>query len=276
MATLVQSEWIAAVAYIGFPLYYLFTSHPFSRRDQRYYEHLTLHSRVYPRPGPWQNIFWIGWTILYIFIGVASYLFWRDADSTASQYVAGLTLHWLALLFNFGWSNVFFKRRRPIVAFIYCIIIVAGSLGFFICAIILGMTASAVLYAFNVAWLVYATVMTAVAAFSVPPYKEKTDSDEEAPLLPQPAVTEQVSQQQQQQPYFAATTLQQQISNMTPEMQHALLRQAFPVQQHATTAMMFGQQYQEPAGPIDFAALKMPGQQLSSSASRQHNSLKKR
>ena len=178
-----QQELLAAAVYVGLPLYYLFTYQAWSASDQRYYDYLVSQNRAYPR-GAWQNVFWIAWTVLYPCVGAASYLFWRDhsASNSVDAYVAGNVLHWLGLLFNFGWARVFFTMRRPVVAFIYCLLSLAGGVGFFACSIIVGAVASAILTGFYVAWLVFATYLTGVAAFAVAPMPRQGNSDDDYQL----------------------------------------------------------------------------------------------
>lgn len=49
------------------------------------------------------------WTTLYIMMGTAAYLAWRAG--------ASLTLFWVQLGLNLGWSLLFFGLRRPDLAF---------------------------------------------------------------------------------------------------------------------------------------------------------------
>lgn len=62
------------------------------------------------RPPNW--LFGPVWSILYLMIAVAGWLIWRAAGDTAAGQAA-LAVYAVQLLFNAGWSAVFFGLRRP-------------------------------------------------------------------------------------------------------------------------------------------------------------------
>ncbi|RYD94016.1 MAG: tryptophan-rich sensory protein [Sphingobacteriales bacterium] len=51
------------------------------------------------------------WTILYIMMGVASYLVWAKRDTKQTYYNAR-SMYVMSLVANFGWSFVFFSQHN--------------------------------------------------------------------------------------------------------------------------------------------------------------------
>lgn len=164
--------WLGLGVFIGFPMYYLLTDLPYSKRDDKYYGHLASNSRVFPQ-GRWRLVFPIAWTILYVLISVAGYYFWLNADVFSSWRDAGLALHLFGLWFNFAWMNVFFRRRMPVTAFFLTLAIDGCAIFFVVASGVLAQPISYGLYIPYLVWLLYATIMGAVAAFVVPPYVSK-------------------------------------------------------------------------------------------------------
>ena len=64
------------------------------------------------RPPNW--LFAPAWTVLYICIALAGWMVWRAAGTAA---LPALAVYGVQLLFNAGWSAVFFGLRRPDWAF---------------------------------------------------------------------------------------------------------------------------------------------------------------
>lgn len=62
------------------------------------------------------------WIILYLMIGISSYLIWQKIESNKKAKQA-LNLFWLHLVFNASWSLVFFGLQRPGLAFVNIIIL---------------------------------------------------------------------------------------------------------------------------------------------------------
>jgi tryptophan-rich sensory protein len=56
------------------------------------------------------------WTVLYIMIAVAGWLVWREAGLAGAALP--LAVYVVQLLFNAGWSAVFFGLQRPDLAFL--------------------------------------------------------------------------------------------------------------------------------------------------------------
>ena len=77
-------------------------------------------------PEAW--LFPVVWTLLFILMGVASYIIY---DFTAPEYKknSALLCYGLQLFFNFFWSIIFFRFRLYLFAFIWLLIL----LGLIIC-----------------------------------------------------------------------------------------------------------------------------------------------
>ncbi len=62
------------------------------------------------------------WTILFVLMGIAAYLVWRQGWNT-STVKTGLILFIVQLLFNMFWSFAFFTMRSPLFGFVVIIIL---------------------------------------------------------------------------------------------------------------------------------------------------------
>jgi translocator protein len=62
------------------------------------------------------------WTILYILMGLASYLIWQLRKINPSAYSA-LVVYAIQLVFNFAWTGIFFGLRRFDLAFLEIVIL---------------------------------------------------------------------------------------------------------------------------------------------------------
>lgn len=76
-------------------------------------------------PPPW--LFAPVWTVLYVAMGVASWLVWRaGADGVRARHAAavrsGLLLYAAQLLANAAWSPIFFGLKRPDLAFLVIVV----------------------------------------------------------------------------------------------------------------------------------------------------------
>jgi translocator protein len=76
---------------------------------------------------PWFNppswVFGPVWTVLYVLMGVASYLVWRQ--STSPWYSRTMTWYWMQLLLNALWSPVFFGLHSPFLGLLVMLPLVA-------------------------------------------------------------------------------------------------------------------------------------------------------
>lgn len=64
-------------------------------------------------------LFPVVWTILYIFMGIASYLVLMSGKPND----AALTVYGIQLVFNFFWSIIFFNLEQYLFAFIWLVVL---------------------------------------------------------------------------------------------------------------------------------------------------------
>lgn len=69
-------------------------------------------------------VFPVAWTILYIFMGVSSYLIEITPYNTGKKNRALIT-YYISLLFNFCWSFIFFGFNLYLIAFVWLVILLA-------------------------------------------------------------------------------------------------------------------------------------------------------
>ena len=69
-------------------------------------------------PPAW--VFPVAWTILYVLMGIASYIIWQSKDK--GRYLA-LKFYSAQLFFNFFWSYIFFNLQNYLFAFVWIIIL---------------------------------------------------------------------------------------------------------------------------------------------------------
>lgn len=71
-----------------------------------------------PPLSPPQWLFPVAWTILYILMGIASYLVF-SSESTVLKKKDALLFYGVQLFFNFMWTIIFFNFRQYLFAFIW-------------------------------------------------------------------------------------------------------------------------------------------------------------
>lgn len=74
-----------------------------------------------PMLSPPSFIFPIVWTILYILMGVSSYIIYSSNSPNKSK---ALKTYGIQLLFNFCWSIIFFEFSQYLLAFIWLVILI--------------------------------------------------------------------------------------------------------------------------------------------------------
>ncbi len=77
-------------------------------------------SLVKPPFAPPAALFPIAWTILYILMGISSYLIYMSSGSEAQKYAA-LRVYALQLAMNFFWSIIFFNYQLYAIAFLWLV-----------------------------------------------------------------------------------------------------------------------------------------------------------
>lgn len=129
----------------------LLTSHLSGSADG-YYQTLALPS--FAPPGA---LFGVVWTILYLFMGLASYLIYTSRLSRSDRYSA-LTWFGLSLLVNYMWSFLFF--RFHLLLFSACWIVIIFAVTALCTAVFYRIRpAAGVLMTPTLAWLVFAAVL---------------------------------------------------------------------------------------------------------------------
>jgi tryptophan-rich sensory protein len=194
-----QPDWVAALVFIGLPVYHLITSR--SGRDDAFYRHLEAHSMIFPRSDSvFRGVFKLAWTLLFPAMGVAGFLFWRDADSTASGYTIGLVFYMIAVFSAYGWMRMFFVRRMVFTSFFMTFFGVLGCAAVFLgYSIFFSLVVPSILSGIWCGFTLYATLLTCIAAFSVPTYKEKTADELQPEATAQQQVFDVRAHAQQQQ-----------------------------------------------------------------------------
>lgn len=77
-----------------------------------------------PPLAPPSIIFPIAWTILYVLMGIASYIIYQSNGLTdKKEKKDALILYIIQLIFNFFWSIIFFNLKMYYFAFIWLIIL---------------------------------------------------------------------------------------------------------------------------------------------------------
>lgn len=74
-----------------------------------------------PPLSPPPAVFPIVWTILFILMGIASYLIYISGSPSSDE---ALKIYGLQLFFNFFWSIIFFGLSQYLIAFIWLIILI--------------------------------------------------------------------------------------------------------------------------------------------------------
>lgn len=83
--------------------------------NQNIYDYINV-----PQFAPPGWLFPIVWTILYILMGISSYLIYETQDKDS---VSALKVYGIQLIFNFFWSIIFFNLQNFVFAFIWIILL---------------------------------------------------------------------------------------------------------------------------------------------------------
>lgn len=112
----------------------------------------TLNKPAYSPPA---TLFLIVWTILYILMGIASFLIYTAYHPKVTK---ALRLYTLQLIMNFCWSIIFFRQEWYLAAFIWLLlmIIVILVMTYYFCQI---RPVAAWLQVPYIAWCLYAAVL---------------------------------------------------------------------------------------------------------------------
>ncbi len=100
-------------------------------------------------------VFPIAWSIIYISIGVSTFLMWRDKEIKSKDRKINLILYFVHMFFNVLWPMLFFRLNLPIVSAVWLFFTVISACivmyRYFVCNLPAGII-------FNVytLWLIYA------------------------------------------------------------------------------------------------------------------------
>lgn len=87
-----------------------------------------------PPLAPPMWVFPVAWTVLYVLMGIASYLVYT-ANAEVGKKTSALGVYAVSLFFNFLWSIIFFNRDNYLFAFIWLcalwLLIVVATVKFF-------------------------------------------------------------------------------------------------------------------------------------------------
>ncbi len=94
-------DWVALPVYLLTPMAFIFAGNgDLRKKDERYLAHLQTHMFI---PGVWGLA--VSWFALSVLIGVAGFLFWRDA-AAATLYEHTLGLWWVNLICLMVWFRL--------------------------------------------------------------------------------------------------------------------------------------------------------------------------
>lgn len=102
-----------------------------------------------------QKLFPIAWGVIYIAIGISTFLMWRDKEIKEKDRKINLIFYFIHMFFNVLWPLFFFRLDFPIFSVIWLILTIASvclvMYRYFYCNIVSGLI-------FNIytLWLIYA------------------------------------------------------------------------------------------------------------------------
>ena len=100
-------------------------------------------------------VFPIAWTIIYIAIGVSTFLMWRDKEIKSKDKKINLILYFIHMFFNILWPLFFFRLDMPIFACVWLIIMIGTACAcmykYFVCNL-----PSGIIFNIYTLWLIYA------------------------------------------------------------------------------------------------------------------------
>tara|TARA_B100002051_G_C16449644_1_gene493068 strand:- start:263 stop:661 length:399 start_codon:yes stop_codon:yes gene_type:complete len=77
------------------------------------------------KKAPWtppNKVFGIIWSFLYLLMGVAVYIIWKN--NKCKLFCWAIRIFLIQLVFNFAWTTIFFKYKKPKLALLDLIIII--------------------------------------------------------------------------------------------------------------------------------------------------------
>lgn len=100
-------------------------------------------------------VFPFAWAIIYIAIGVSTFLMWRDKEIKEKDRKINLILYFIHMFFNVLWPLIFFRLKLPVLAVIWLIFTIASACivmyRYFFCNLPAG-----IIFNIYTLWLIYA------------------------------------------------------------------------------------------------------------------------
>ena len=102
-----------------------------------------------------KKVFPFAWSIIYIAIGVSTFLMWRDKEIKPKDRKLNLILYFIHMFFNVLWPLFFFRLDLPIFSVIWLIIMIGTACAcmyrYFVCNLPAG-----IIFNLYTLWLIYA------------------------------------------------------------------------------------------------------------------------
>ena len=100
-------------------------------------------------------VFPFAWAIIYVAIGISTFLMWRDKEIKEKNRKFNLVLYFIHMFFNVLWPFFFFRFNLPIVAVIWILFVIASAIVTLYRYFIANLSAG-IIFCVYCAWLVYA------------------------------------------------------------------------------------------------------------------------
>ena len=113
-----KSKWCNLAISILIPLIVGSTASLCSKAGMNTFEQISK-----PAITPPNYIFPIVWTILYILMGISSFLIYNSSAKSQEKFFA-LSVYAIHLLFNFFWTILFFNLQAYFLAFLWIILLI--------------------------------------------------------------------------------------------------------------------------------------------------------
>ncbi len=100
-------------------------------------------------------VFPIVWSIVYLAIGVSTFLIWRDKEIKSSGRKLNLILYFIHMFFNVLWPLFFFRLDLPIVSAIWLVFVIVSALVVMYRYFVTNLPAGIIFTIYSL-WLIYA------------------------------------------------------------------------------------------------------------------------
>ena len=100
-------------------------------------------------------VFPIAWSIIYVAIGVSTFLMWRDKEIKEKDRKINLVLYFVHMFFNIMWPLFFFRLDLPIFSCVW-LLLVATSAFIVMFRYFLANLPAGIIFTIYSAWLIYA------------------------------------------------------------------------------------------------------------------------